>query len=323
MANQNPNSTACSNFFFYDQDYVVEPFGIGNTGAICWLNSLLQSFLGCSSFNQVMLQCEDKFANNELGKEYIGLIKQLLPSNEKSVKNVSGHLLSTFSLRILNAMMFEIRRQKITPVLRNQQEGCADGFLMFLELLDCPEVYNVFLNKYELSIKCENCKEITSTNNDKNPFINLHCGKQMNNDEDFAKFIKAHLTTVDVYTCEKCNTVLKNVNRLCKLKMLREVIPIIYDKHHADNNKWYPMQIKFKSLDNTYLVYDLIGTIEHGGHLDQHNYSSSGHYSARAIHGDTFYSLNDEFVSPTDYKYSDRSFILFYHITNLENIDDV
>ena len=52
------------------------PVGFINTGTICYLNSLLQSLLGCDILNNFLLDNERAYLQNNILMIYLGIIKK-------------------------------------------------------------------------------------------------------------------------------------------------------------------------------------------------------------------------------------------------------
>ena len=75
----------------YDINYTPNPKGLNNFGNTCYLNSLTQCLLSCSSFNYIILNYETNQTNseNKLYISYKNLIMTLLDNNLSNLSNIN------------------------------------------------------------------------------------------------------------------------------------------------------------------------------------------------------------------------------------------
>ena len=261
---------------YYDESFVPEPFGLQNTGAICWGNSLIQFFLGMSAINKVLLEQENNLANNAFATEYIKLLKLILP-NDGNLYSGDMEMLSLSSCKILTAMINRMQSKKININMGAGQECADEAFAMFVEMLGCPEVECVLESKHTLGIKCTTCGEITSSN-DTAFRIELFTDVVATTAELFVRRLIVNPVKHDRYQC-KCGAVMYNFYAMEKLKRLGEVVVIVFNKFQAKTNKWFPESFTMPGIvDN--LNYKLIGKIEHSGS------AGGGHYWAQSLRDD-------------------------------------
>ena len=294
-------------YYFYNLKATPpKPFGLFNTGAICWFNSLLQVIISLSSFNEWMLKHFDEFGNNNLATRYLKAIEEIkkgtyLPNS-----------MSTLSRQLIRGFMIEAHRAEATIDLKGQ-EGATNGLCVFLDVLGHPDVYRLFKNKYEMSIKCPSCNERVSVQEDTSPLIEMYC-RPLRTQEEYQNFIRVHFERTNDYTCEKCNTTHAEVNRLAKLQRLREVIILVFGPNNNHQDKWYPQKLHFPSTDNKVLRYKLVGQVHHSGSLNMRTYQSGGHYTSEALRPDGVYNFNDQSVTPGNLECKPSAHVLFYHL---------
>jgi ubiquitin C-terminal hydrolase len=89
----------------YNADLAPEPFGLSNTGVICYFNAFLQSLSSCTAFIETVLKNEELLSTNT-GKAVYSFIKDVNRSAP-----VSHH-----SNQILTALKSDLRRRR--PNLR-------------------------------------------------------------------------------------------------------------------------------------------------------------------------------------------------------------
>lgn len=309
-----------SEYLVYNPKYIPRAFGLNNTGAICWFNSLLQSLLGCSSITQYMLEHESEFQDNHLAVEYIKLLKMLFEFDQdgRVVRPVESppQAVSSASSSILSGMAKEVRRQRDKrKKLPCGQEGVQDYFNDFIDLLNSDGITRLLNNKYEYIIFCENCKQTTVTkrSNEKDLFIDMDCLREYKDRSSFTQWITNHATELDEFTCEKCGHKMKNFLRIQRLCLLREVAVIFFKWVRRHYNFWYPRNLQFKCKDGGFLTYQLVSQIEHIGSYNTLTHTSSGHYYAKSLR-DRFYEFNDRSVTASDPVPTVRSQVLFYHL---------
>lgn len=310
-----------SDYLVYDPKYVPRAFGLNNTGAICWFNSLMQSLLSCPALTRYMLENEAKFADNRMASEYIRVLKLLFDVDDKGcvIKPVDAPptMIQCASTMVLNGLMHEIKnnqkgKKKKPPC---GQEGVQDYFNDFMDLLNEDGVTRLFNNKYEYLICCDHCKHIlvNKRSTEKDLFVDMDCGRSFADRNEFQSWITAHATEIDEYKCEKCGQKSQKILRMQHLCLLREVVVVFFKWIRRNSNFWYPQHLQFKCKDGGHLTYKVVAQIEHVGYYNPVTHTSSGHYYARGLR-ERVYEFNDLGMRPAETTPTSQTHVVFYHL---------
>ncbi len=304
----------------YNEKYVARPSGFQNTGTICWWNSLLQSFLSCTSMNEYLLKNKEQFVGkNRLAAEYIALLEKLLAPGD-NIDTTLG------SIHTMNGYLYEVRAQKEKRLrIPNGQEGVQDYFADFFDLFNDPGLENLFNNKYEYILQCEKCHKIVvnKRNDAKDTFIDIpRDARSFSSRADFCNWVLRHYELLDEYKCE-CGHVNKKIVRAQQLRMLREVI-VVFNKWKFNLIRWLPRYLQFPAIGGTTLTYKLVSQIEHSGTArtiagGQFMMATGGHYYCHALR-DKYYTFNDSHVQPVEPKPSPQTTVLFYHLLGADTV---
>ncbi len=296
---------------YYDSKYVAPKFGLSNTGAICWFNSLLQVMLGLPSLNKVILECEESLIGNRFAQAYITVLKNTIAND--SPPDLAK--LAWSSSAVIGALVLRAREKHIRVNLGRGQECADEGFVTFIELLECPRAERLFSNVYELSITCQGCQKKVSTVRDKSYRVQMFTRVPLETKERFCTFLRIHPSECDYYKCE-CGNVMTKFYREEKLKMLREIVIIMFNKFVTKDVRWFPQDLTFKGRDGKNLSYRLVGKIEHAGTR------VSGHYWAHSLRHEEWVCLNDTSVSIGSPMPTANTFMVAYHLVE-DNTDSV
>ena len=298
---------------YYDEGLTTANFGLNNTGVICWCNSLLQVLFSLPALNKVLLEYEDELRDNIFAAEYIralraGLAQAGALSNDNNTIPYAAGGLDNVSGRILRAFMLRLKQKNMTLNIGNGQECTDEAFTMFIDMFGCPAVERMFSNIYELSIKCPACRKIASLTRDKAYRITMFA-KLLETPEQFCNYIRLHPSECSEYKCD-CGHVMTNFYRTEKLKMLREIVVIMFNKFQHKDNRWFPQTLKFRAKVGHNLQYRLVGKIEHSGTM------FGGHYWAHALRRGTWTKFNDSAVTAGTPEPTEHTFMLVYHIVH-------
>lgn len=284
-----------SDYDTYDPDYVPPVFPLANPGAICWFNSLLQAMLSLSAFNKRMMENADNFHGNVFAKTYLRVLDDAL----------NGRADPDASSKLLESMRVQADFMKIDLNLSTGQE-CADaGLVKFIELIGSPRVEALFHSVYEMRIHCTGCDRLTSSVRDKSVRIQMFA--PVSSDEAFGAYLRAHKSEHDFYKCD-CGHRMAKFQRVEVLKMLREVLVVVFNKFGSHDLQPVPAQLTFRGTAGGQLKYRLVAKIDHSG--TRH----SGHYRADVFRGG-WYSANDGSISASDDRPTPGTFIAMYHMT--------
>ncbi len=281
-------------YIFHDDSKVPSPKGFGNTGAICWWNSLLQFMLTLSSINQAVVRARDNLRGNPFATAYVDLVERSIAGMVTTME--SAHLFELFKCRLV--------AMKSTANMNGQ--SCADeGYVLFIDALDCPEVRNLTRNVYENTVMCTHCNKVTSSTRDDANQICLFDLDNVHDQVAFCRRVHVSNSNVDVFTCAACNQKSYNCTRYYIAKVLREVIVIVLNKFESKSVVYYPDELVFPSNEYA-LVYKLKAVVCHSGTR------YGGHYWANVNRGGNIYNVNDFQVSTGSMQYSTESFLLAY-----------
>jgi ubiquitin C-terminal hydrolase len=292
-------------YCFYDASYSPMPNGMENTGIICWCNSLIQVMLGFTSLNQYLIKNKETMKKNVFAKEYINLVEISLGITEGSMWN-SSH-------KILVAFEKEMRKRNSRIIFGNMQECTHEAFILFLDIFNNEGIKRLFRSDYEMAINCNNCGKKTFYTRDHalniDYFNRDYDAIQTHN--DFVKYLKAEISFMSEFACKYCEYTETKVPYLIKLKKLREIIIIIFDKFHRKRHAFFPEEMKIKSTDNSYLIYKLIGKINHNGTMN------SGHYYAHCFRREQWFCINDTAVNNGTSTPENNTFLVAYHLSHI------
>lgn len=276
----------------YDQGVQAKVYGLHNINSNCWCNSLTQLLLSLPSMNKLLLDGESYMKNDEFVNEFI-----------KLVKNIDGNS-DTESL--IFAMNRKLAKKKSLVKFHGQE--CVDEALVtMLDLFELPSIERLFGNSYEREIKCNNCDEVIKRR-DNSVKINMFTNANILTQDDFCNYIYLHPSECNSFTCEHCKHTQENFLIIERLKMLREVIIIVFNKFYHKDNKWFPQRLSFISTDNKEINYKLVGKIEHSGTM------SGGHYIAHCLRDDKVYMFNDTYIREGNLAPTENTFLICYHM---------
>lgn len=311
-------------YYKFSESEMLPANGFQNTGVICWFNSLLQALMSLTSLTEVMLAYEDNFIMKPLGKAYIELLKAA--QEDKDVSN--------YSIKVLEAFREALgtKKTKFLSTLTNNQECANEGFILFIDALECKRVENIFESIYKSTIVCPICGA-TKTERVKSIQVPFYTDRSISID-DFVGYVKCHRSDVSDYDCpgydavvgetEVDPTIVVKKHERVKLTKVTELavrhgeVIVVKFNRMFNRKRSYPLKLKFKGVNNTTVEYQLVSTIEHSGSVSS-NYSSSGHYWSRGIRTDTegdqtWYNFNDISVQPANTECSNSVSMLFYHM---------
>lgn len=217
----------------YNPAIIPVPFGISNNGNTCYMNSLLQALLSCSSFVDDL--------NTEKNPSRIATILK----SAASINDLSNTNVISISGDIIRQLKY------ITP---GRQECSYEAFTSLLDTLG-DKFSNTFACRYRCVFICNNCNN------------NFGGGVDHVYSIDMAKIesMLEHTTVQDGIICPRCNS--NKTSRKYVMKMASDIIVCVYaDKKITDIK---PM-IEFPG-DN--MRYKLVALVHHygnqyGGHYN-------------------------------------------------------
>ncbi len=262
------SALATYKYFKHNDDDELYPFGFDNVGANCWLNTMLQCLISCTSFNQYMQDNVDAFVLNPAGREYIKILEENEPNG---------------SIAFLHALVKSVKKPNSLKL--SGQQCCHEGMTKFTECLMQPRIERMFEWIYRVEIECPSCKEKSITRDTSN-FVQ----HSVTYDLPVEKFVDAlrnrEVVIVD-YVCGKCKTKSHTTRRECLVRA-GEIVCVTLGKYQT--TKQFPTTFQIVSKKGT-LNYKLVAIADHWGD------HSGGHYAARVLRQGHWYTCNDTSVS--------------------------
>ena len=244
------------------------PFGLRNTGVLCYFNSLCQCLMSCSSFNMNIQ------TGSEIGRLYTNMLNQ-----RGSSYDVAAAINRTRKSQKL--------KWNISP---NNQEDIHEGFILMMEALD-NEYNDLFKIRYKSRTLCGVCGYESRNNND--PELYLSC-PALTSQTEYENYINMRYEFPKDYVCEECgasNQAGNNIIYQEVLCRLSSVIIILFTENQQrliekkqKKTVWFPEKLSFNGMDRT-LNYEVVAQAEQYGTL------SSGHYTA-TCRRDGVYTFN-------------------------------
>jgi ubiquitin C-terminal hydrolase len=305
----------------YDEKISLIPTGFINTGSSCYFNALLQSMLSCTSFIETLIkEKENVHPDNEVVKLFINYIEE----NNKYDKSVSDiNSLSLYSKLIYEKMVNQLCKRKKNNIkeFMTGQQCVGEGFHYLLESMEkINPVQKLFLHRYKSLIYCIECKKWVSKvdclyslfeidpklkSEQLEKFKDYHIKSN-----DMNSFISKQSSYVEGY---KCNVCMKTDDkfRINALIMIPEILVIMSKKYNLNKKldiyTKFPEHMEFNG-DKKKLYYTAVAQIEHSGG------KNGGHYWAIVKRNGNWYNINDDIVVQSEFKPTNDTYVVFYHI---------
>jgi ubiquitin C-terminal hydrolase len=287
-----------------NNDFLVNPIGLNNSGVICHFNSLLQMLLSCSSILETITELQPN--NEEFDELFSDLtLSKSKPKLNKLLITYKQYNDATWSSQMITALVSVLRKTKQLNRFGSSQESASEGLVLLLDAMDNTAIYKLFLHRYSYTIKCD-CGYILETS-DKAVHFECFNDIKFNTSEEFARYLLKHESEVVDYVCDKCK-LKQTITRVHKLKMLPEILILLFNKYTKKELIWYPTELLFPSKALTPLRYKLVGQIEHYGGLH------GGHYTAFGLRKDNkFYHFNDSSVQECIPQCTPNTYLVAYN----------
>lgn len=296
----------------YDSTYALMPFGLRNTGVICYLNSFVQALMSCTSINKYFLNNEQRFIEekNDVAICYTNLIKQAI--THKKTQDRGSFVLDPVSL--FNIIILKTREKYPNKKFGMGQEDSGEGLHLFLDAIDDKTLYKLFMHQYIAKIWCLGCKNMISESIDDAVMLEVYQkynpikSDNITNQHPLNNHVFQYLSPLPDYKClcgkQKCCTTYQ-------ISSAPEIITIMFHKFHQKINLDFPEFMYFPS-NKGYLKYKIVAKIEHsggtsGGHYWTHGLRTIGMRQSMVILNDTSCEQKGN-VLPTA-----NTYIIFYH----------
>jgi ubiquitin C-terminal hydrolase len=263
--------------YHLEYSLLQNPIGLHNTGTVCYLNSLLQVLVSCTSLHYV------EWSNNSL---------------EQFLKNIIMSGLKTdSSVRLLSLLRTKLHNSNYANSFGNGQESASEALTLLLNTIDNPSLTNMFIHRFRYKLVCDNCHYLSDE-------IKDHC----------ILFDLFHANEISVENMAIQNTKLDSkckcgsfLTKRSVLTMLPEIICCIFNIYYTKSKHEFPLQLEFPS-NNTTLKYRVVGQIEHSGSLH------GGHYWSRALRKKDIFLFNDMSYNTSKFEPNDSTYMVFYHL---------
>ena len=322
----------------YDKQYVPGPFGLMNTGAICYLNSFLQMLASCSSLTKAVLGNEEYLSRTKTGAAVAMFVRSYAQKDGAAPDTLRTDI-GNRSAEVLRALVSDLRVRRPRVVFGAGQESASEALHHLLDMMEPPDdapenardedstlvrsvnspITRLFLHRFRCNIHCRACKQVVSQNTDYAVNFNLfHLDslKIAPNPQDFSKAVRLQVSSTTDYECPACR-VKTTAFRVYNLTMIPEIIFCMFNLYVEYGGtrvaRYVPDRLEFPSMAGGKLVFRLVGQVEHGGSL------AGGHYWARGLRaGERVYLLNDSSVTISSFAPTPYTYIVVFHFEREE-----
>ena len=297
----------------------IGPFGLNNTGAICYFNSLLQAILSCKSIYDVIQDITiDSDLNKSLtGRTFIQTVRTAMSNNQSEQ--------ATSSSKLLSALITDLEEKIGKTNFGKMQESASEGLVWLLDMMENPEssihpITKLFRNRYCVEFFCKNCNDIVSVQEDTGISLNLFFYDNwpggITNSATFSDAIRVHLSFTDKsYRCPRCKLTVEGIRRHSMLRS-PEILVCLFNQYADKKLRYFPETFRIPGNKNNLLQYRLVAQVEHSGSL------GGGHYVCRALrksanNTQTAFLFNDgSFSEIPKLEPTAGTYMIFYQLTS-------
>lgn len=287
----------------YQADALGPSFGLPNSGASCYFNTMIQSLLSCPVIRQTLesIKSTQEFANCQVARAMLAMWET--PQHSAQLCNVIHQCVLQYNKKFDHG-----------------QQDVSEAFLTLLDILEClPKVYQLFQHRYQTLIYCTDCEAVVSKVNEHGTLFqiqpNLNAGQSdkfahidpmYNKTQSLNDFLmKVNNSTDKDFKCPKCHKPGEKF-KTTMLQMVPEILPIVLKKYRSKSLTEFPEFLEFPSASSgTKLIYQLVAQCEHSGT------QQGGHYWA-ICRRNQWQTFNDMHVSPGNYGPQQSTYMIWY-----------
>jgi ubiquitin C-terminal hydrolase len=280
----------------------VPIFGMANMGNTCYFNSLLQCIFSCTYLMAYII--DELKPKNEVQRYFKNTFLELIELFNNEDRETFNQVVVAFSAKLLSLLLQNKPNFNI-----HDQQSCSEFFLILIEELGVQHFFKI---KHDIVIECDNCKNI-STKQDENYHFEMFCDSMQQEQKQINVSIDQFITTtyfVDDYRCDHCKHRGK-AKYTSKASTISQYLVILLNKYFFKNLVVYPSTFKLpvrqskEEPESKVCVWRNIAQVEHNGNL------ASGHYTALCNRLNKVFSFDDMRTSmapidklvPTKYTY--------------------
>lgn len=291
----------------YEPALAPPPFGLANTGVICYFNALLQALAGCTSLVRLASAGEARGAGGPAARELAAFLRAAgqAAGGQGPAPDPGA------SARVLWALVGELGGRH--GRFGGGQESASEALVLLLERLP-PAWGALFTSRWRLATPCPGCAAVARGEDYAVVASLFHFDALAPPPEDAAAFAAAlarAASPTGAYRCEACGGV-GDTERSSRLALAPEVLVCAFNAYGVGaprRARFFPPAFALPGVKAA-LRYRLVAQVEHSGGL------GGGHYWARAARGGDapgVYLLNDSSAAPGAFAPSPETYLLFYH----------
>ena len=285
------------------------PSGLRNIGAICWLNSLLQSLLTCKHFFDYIRTHKDIHKNNT----YKSLV-EICESIEKSddILDKSSYFLKAF--------ISDLKSNKKEIDIGFGYQCSSEGLILILDQINSPKINSLFTHSYEIELVCNESGKSLSKRRANDTIFYIFDEESLQK-KGLRDYLLSHESELEK---EFIPEDWKNEHqphytykRVAQLKRISEIVVIALNRYMTTGLKSLPRNAAIK-LPNTFTIdsnkqiamhYKKIAEIDHLGSL------RGGHYISRCVRDKDVYLLNDSSYKKFQLETLPSTYLTWYELT--------
>lgn len=283
----------------YDTDFVAAPVGLANTGAVCYLNSLIQSLVSLPVVVKAIRSTAAESCKTSTSHALRALIDKMFGA--EGALPLVGVLHETPT--IVEALNADLIRAKNTPLGTGQ--ACAEEALTLM-LDQLPDrMSRPFVTATRCELFCGGCLRRVSTTTDVTYvsfFGHINAtATPPTTPAAFAEALRRHTEVTEGYHCDGCRRETTG-HRRYTLSMVSSVIIVQFHRFtpalHAKRH-YVPDEFTLPAKKGGHRLFRRVAEVEHFGT------PSGGHYIARARRGARVVEFDDA-APPRDSAFAPR-----------------
>ncbi len=322
----------------YDVALAPAPFGLNNTGVICYFNSFLQLLASCTAFTRQVILNAEYIGATRTGAallEFCSAYAEIDPTGRAVARAQPAAGIALLSLRVLSEFVADLAAYRPHFRLGGGQECASEVIDCIFEMLQTADagltkigdirleknpVACALSHRYRHEVHCASCKgcKIIPVD-DAIVFRLFHYDAlkvQPSTPDGFARALRVIVVPGDSdYKCERCEARVRSVHRYI-LEVVPEVVLCmfnLFDERGARRARYLPERFSLPGADGSRLAFRLVAQVEHAGR------TTGGHYWANCVRaGDSSFKLNDIGVSPWPLVSTPDTYIVAYHLVGRE-----